>query len=168
MGGGKRKLEEERAERKGEVAAEAAAGVGVGLGRRGGASSHALRPGGGPALRRTSGGGEGWLASGSRSSRLGRCFLAYSPPPPPSRRSVNPSPRRWAVRATSGFLGANHPPRAQSPGRPPAAAIIAPLSSATEGRLVRVDRRDSLLGIVSKTCVKGARAAPSPHTLSPT
>lgn len=140
-GGGKRKLEEERAERKREVVAAAAAGVGVGLERRGGASAHAPRPerrsprcvgpvGEGKAGSRAALGGVGWYGP----------LLPHTPPPPPPRRSVNPSPRRWAVLRASGFHGANYPPRARSPGLPPAAASSALL--APEGRRARAGRRD--------------------------
>lgn len=62
--------------------------------------------------------GEGTAGSRAalRGVGLGRPLFPHTPPPPPPRRSVNPSLRRWAVRGASGFLGANHPPRARPSG----------------------------------------------------
>lgn len=121
-GGGKSREE-------GEVAAVAA--VGVGLGRRGGASAQAPRPEGrGPRYVGPVGGGEGWFEGGSQRSRVVRPLLPHTPPPPPPQRSVNPSPRRWAGRGASGFHCTNQPPRAESPRSSPVAARSAPLAPA--------------------------------------
>lgn len=104
-------------------------GCGGGAGAEGrGSCARAAAGGRGLRCVELVGGGEGWLASGSERSRVGRPLLPHTPPPPPPWRSVNPSPRRWAARGASGFLGANHPPRARPSGPLPATACPAPLA----------------------------------------
>lgn len=112
----------------------ATVGVGVGLRRRGGASAQAPRPEGrGPRYVGPVGGGEGWFEGGSGGAGWYGPFFHTPRPLLPSEGSVNPSPRRWAVRGASGFHGTNQPPRAESPGSFPAAAKSAPLAPAPQG-----------------------------------
>ncbi|XP_025249435.1 uncharacterized protein LOC112629869 [Theropithecus gelada] len=118
--------------------------VGVGLGRRGGASAQAPRPGK-RSSRCVASVGEGRAARGRSSGVSAEAAPPSAPPSPAStRRSVNPSPRRWAVQGASGFLRANHPPRARPLGVSSRRGRPGFSHPSSEGRRARVSGRGPL------------------------